>query len=130
RWLQSATDRLRPVSFRELAAGQRSHLERNPAYWDAQRLPNIQRVRFAIVPDTTTRALELRKGSGDVALTALTPDMIWSMRDDHSLEIEQAPGTVYAYLAFNLRDPILKDARDRQAIASAIDRRPMIEHLW
>jgi peptide/nickel transport system substrate-binding protein len=37
---------------------------------------------------------------------------------------------VYAYLAFNLRDPILKDARVRQAIAYAIDRRPLIESLW
>ena len=119
-----------PFRFVSLQPDSEVILERNPAYWDAQRLPNIQRVRFAIVPDTTTRALELRKGSGDVALTALTPDMIWTMRSDHSLEIEQAPGTVYAYLAFNLRDPILKDARVRQAIAYAIDRRPMIEYLW
>ena len=119
-----------PFRFVSLQPDSEVILERNPAYWDAQRLPNIQRVRFAIVPDTTTRALELRKGSGDVALTALTPDMIWTMRSDHSLQIEQAPGTVYAYLAFNLRDPILKDARVRQAIAYAIDRRPMIEYLW
>src|SRR5207237_11638 len=72
-----------PFRFVSLQPDSEVILERNPAYWDAQRLPNIQRVRFAIVPDTTTRALELRKGSGDVALTALTPDMIWSMRGDH-----------------------------------------------
>jgi peptide/nickel transport system substrate-binding protein len=35
-----------------------------------------------------------------------------------------------AYLGFNLRDPILKDARVRQAIAYALDRPPMIEYLW
>ncbi len=40
------------------------------------------------------------------------------------------PGTRLAYLAFNLRDPILKDARVRQAIAYAIDRQPMIDYLW
>src|SRR5438477_13082059 len=56
--------------------------------------------------------------------------MIWSMRGDHSLQIEQAAGTVYAYLALGLRDPILTDARVRQAIAYAIDRRPMVEYLW
>jgi peptide/nickel transport system substrate-binding protein len=33
------------------------------------------------------------------------------------------------YLGFNLRDPILKDVRVRQAIAYALDRRPMIEYL-
>ena len=33
-------------------------------------------------------------------------------------------------MAFNLRDPILKDVRVRQALAYAIDRRPMLEYLW
>jgi ABC-type transport system substrate-binding protein len=36
---------------------------------------------------------------------------------------------VLSYLAFNMRDPILKDRRVRQAIAYAIDRRPMIHYL-
>ena len=35
-----------------------------------------------------------------------------------------------SYLAFNLRDPILRDVRVRQAIAYAIDRRPMMQYLW
>ena len=33
-------------------------------------------------------------------------------------------------MAFNLRDPILKDVRVRQALACAINRQPMIEYLW
>ena len=32
-------------------------------------------------------------------------------------------------MSFNLRDPILKDVRIRQALAYAIDRRPLIEYL-
>ncbi len=34
-----------------------------------------------------------------------------------------------SYLAFNLRDPILKDVRVRQAIAYALDRQPFIHYL-
>jgi peptide/nickel transport system substrate-binding protein len=34
------------------------------------------------------------------------------------------------YLAFNLRDPVLQDLRVRQAIAYAIDVRPIVEYLW
>jgi peptide/nickel transport system substrate-binding protein len=87
-------------------------------------------VRFAVVPDTTTRALELRKGSADVAINSLTPDMYDAMKADPRIREMEAPGTIYAYLAMNLRDPILKDVRVRQALAYAIDRRPIIKYLW
>jgi peptide/nickel transport system substrate-binding protein len=87
-------------------------------------------VRFAVVPDATTRALELRKGSADIAINALTPDTVVALRKDPQLEIQTAPGTIYAYMALNLRDPILKDVRVRRALACAIDRGPMIQYLW
>src|SRR5438105_3872487 len=103
-------------------------IERNERYWGDK--PRVQRVRFAVIPDVTTRALELRKGSADIALNALPPDMLEPLRQDPNLEVEITPGTVLMYLAFNLRDPILKDARVRQAIAYATDRQAMIHYLW
>jgi peptide/nickel transport system substrate-binding protein len=101
---------------------------RNDDYW-AQK-PKVERVRFAVVPDPTTRALELRKGSADIELNSLTADMVRTLRGDRSLVIEQAPGTSVQYLGFNLRDPALSDVRVRQALAYAIDLRPIIEYLW
>jgi peptide/nickel transport system substrate-binding protein len=103
-------------------------VERNDNYWGDK--AKLARVRFAVVPDATTRALELRKGSGDATINALTPDTVSALERDPALAVERAPGTVLAYLGFNLRDPILKDVRVRQAIAYALDRRPMIEYLW
>jgi peptide/nickel transport system substrate-binding protein len=103
-------------------------LERNDDYWGEK--AHVQRVRFAVVPDTTTRALELRKGSADIVSNALTSDMVLTLEKEPNLQIEHGPGTVLNYLAFNLRDPILRDVRVRQAIAHAIDRRVMIEYLW
>ncbi len=103
-------------------------LERNDDYWGDK--PKLARVRFAVVPDATTRALELGKGSADAAINALTPDTVLTLERDPTLAVERAPGTVLAYLGFNLRDPILKDVRVRQAIAYALDRTPMIEYLW
>jgi peptide/nickel transport system substrate-binding protein len=103
-------------------------LERNDNYWGDK--AKLARVRFAVVPDATTRALELRKGSGDATINALTPDMVLTLQRSSGLAIDRAPGTVLAYLGFNLRDPILKDVRVRQAIAYALDRQPMIEYLW
>lgn len=103
-------------------------LERNDDYWGDR--AKVSRVRFAVIPDATTQALELRKGSGDIAINSLTPDTVFTLQHDPNLEVERAPGTRLAYMGFNLRDPILKDARVRQAIAYALDRRPMIDYLW
>jgi peptide/nickel transport system substrate-binding protein len=102
-------------------------IARNDGYWGQK--PKLQRVRFTVVPDTTTRALELRKGSADVAINALTGDMVLALEKEPTLRVLHAPGTVLWYLAFNTRDPILKDSRVRQALAYAIDRQPMIHYL-
>jgi len=103
-------------------------ISRNDHYWGAE--PHIQRVDFIVVPDTTTRALELRKGSADAAINALTSDMSLALKSEPNLTVETSPGTIYTYLAPNLRDPILKDARVRQAIAYAIDRGQIIQYIW
>jgi peptide/nickel transport system substrate-binding protein len=103
-------------------------LERNDAYWGTK--ARLRRVRFMVVPDTTTRALELRKGSADIVNNALTSDIVITLQKNPRLEVMRGPGTVLNYLAFNLRDPILKDVRVRQAIAYAINRQPIIDYLW
>lgn len=102
-------------------------LERNDQYWGDK--AHVQRVKLMVVPDTTTRALELRKGSADLEINALTSDMVLTLQREAKLEVLQAPGSVVQYLAMNCRDPILRDVRVRQALAYAIDRRPMLKYL-
>src|SRR5204863_5813773 len=102
-------------------------LERSQNYWGEK--AKLDRVRFVVVPDTTTRALELRKGSADVEVNALTPDMVLALERESRLNVLRGPGTVLGYMGFNLRDPVLKDVRVRQAIAYALDRRPLIHYL-
>jgi peptide/nickel transport system substrate-binding protein len=102
-------------------------IERNEDYWGAK--THLRRVRFVVVPDTTTRVLELRKGSADLESNGLTLDMVVALEKEPELQVLHAPGTVLAYLAFNLRDPILRDVRVRQALALAIDRQPLIHYL-
>jgi peptide/nickel transport system substrate-binding protein len=118
-----------PFKFVSAETDREVVIERNGDYWGDT--PKLSRVRFAVVPDETTEALELRKGSGDVAINAsLTPDTVQALSGDPSLAIERGHGTRLAYLAFNVRDPLLKDVRVRQAIAYALDRKPMIQYLW
>ncbi len=103
-------------------------LERNADYWGSK--PRLEHIRMMVVPDTITRALELRKGSADIAINALTPDMVVTLGREPRLEVLRAPGTVLQYMNFNMRDPLLRDVRVRQALAYAIDRGPMLEYLW
>jgi peptide/nickel transport system substrate-binding protein len=116
-----------PFRFVSARQDQDLVLTRNDDYWGEK--PHLQHVRFIVVPDTTTRALELRKGSADIAINALTSDMVLTLEREPNLAVLRAPGTIVAYLAFNLRDPILKDQRVRQALAYAIDRQPFLEYL-
>jgi peptide/nickel transport system substrate-binding protein len=103
-------------------------IERNPHSWTPP-TGNIQRIRFAVAPDPTTRALELRKGSADLESNSLTPDMLPILAAEKNLRVDSVGGTQLQYVAFNTVDPILKDVRVRQAIACAIDRDLILKTL-
>ncbi len=101
---------------------------RNPLYWRTP--PALDGVRFAVVPDAITRALELQKGSADVAVNALPIDVLPSLARERNLRVQSAPGTNVYYLIFNLRDRYLRDVRVRTAIAEAVDRPLIISTLY
>lgn len=103
-------------------------LERNDAYYGEK--PRVKTVVFKIVPEAVVRALELQKGSVDIALNVLPPDTINVLKSNQSLAVMEAPGTTYQYIAFNLKDPTFTDLRVRKAIAHAIDRETIIKYLW
>ncbi len=116
-----------PFKFVRASQDKEVVITRNDDYWGTRaRVPNVQ---FLVVPDTITRALELRKGSADVAINALTADMVGALQREKSLVVQVSPGTMYQYITLNLRDPILKDVRVRQALAYAIDRQTIIHNL-
>lgn len=103
-------------------------LERNPDYWDGP--PKIRRIRFEVVPDTITAALEIRKGSADIESNVLTQDMVQALRKEPRVVVQSGPGAMVMYANFNTADPALHDPRVRQAIAYAIDRPALIATLW
>jgi peptide/nickel transport system substrate-binding protein len=102
-------------------------LERNPDYFGV--MPKIERIRFRIVPDAIVRALELRKGSADVEINSLTPDMSATLARERGLAVDEQPGTPVTYLAFNFEDPILAHREVRQALAYATDRATLVKYL-
>jgi peptide/nickel transport system substrate-binding protein len=108
-------------------------LERAPNSWstDLSELNEpVQRIRFSIVPDTITSALEMQKNSADVASNVLTLDMVHALEGAPGLAITSGPGSNVWYINFNVEDPTLRDKRVRQAVALAIDRPAIIAALW
>ena len=84
---------------------------------------------FKVVPDETMRGLELRKGSVDIVVNDLSPDLVHSLEEQAGLQVVTAPGTDFAYLGFNLRDPVLARLDVRRAIGYAIDYDAIVTHL-
>jgi peptide/nickel transport system substrate-binding protein len=91
--------------------------------------PRNAGVVLKVVPDDTMRGLELRKGTVDLVVNDLAPDIVWQLKAEGRLGVAAAPGSDYAYLGLNLKDGILKRIEVRRAIGYAIDREAIVQHL-
>jgi peptide/nickel transport system substrate-binding protein len=123
----------RPIGsgpFRFVSAQQDDNvvLERNTAYFRSP--PKIERVRFRIVPEAIVRALELRKGTADLEVSSLAPDMIPVLRQQPNLDVTELPGTNYAYIAFNFDDGVVARQEVRKALAYATNRAEIVRYLY
>jgi peptide/nickel transport system substrate-binding protein len=96
-------------------------------YFDG--LPNNAGIVVKIIPDDTMRGLALRKGTLDLVINDLPPDIVHQLERSGEFRVERAPGLDFSYLGFNLRDPIVGDKRVRHAIGYAIDRDGIVRHL-
>lgn len=117
-------------AFRFVSAVQDKEVivERNAGYWAGP--AKIERVRFSVVPDAITAALELKKGSADLASNAVTLDMVHELAKEPGLKVESGPSSRVIYTNFNVTDPVLKDKRVRQAVACAMDRQAIVNAIW
>ena len=91
--------------------------------------PRNDGVMLKVIPDDTMRGLELRKGSVDLIVNDLSPDIVWQLQEDGRVQVETAPGTDYAYIGLNLRDPLLSHVGVRRALGYAIDRDAIVKYL-
>lgn len=91
--------------------------------------PHVPGLAIRIIPDDTTRILELERGGLDLVQNLVGPDMVARLSANPRLTVLQSPGSIYCYLGFNLEDPLLRRPTVRRAVAHALDREAMIRHL-
>jgi peptide/nickel transport system substrate-binding protein len=116
-----------PFKFISQSQDEVVELLRNEDYFNGA--PAIEFLHFRIVPDAVVRALELRKGSADLEMSSLSPDLIPALVKQPRLALTERPGTNIAYLGINLEDSVLAHKEVRQALAFATDRAALIRYL-
>lgn len=96
-------------------------------YWGGA--PKNEGLVLRIIPDEVMRGLELRKGTIDLFVNDVSPDIVYQLRREKALQTVEAPGVDYQYIGVNTQDRVLADVRVRRALAYAIDRRAIVDHL-
>ncbi len=113
-----------------LKAWQRNQViivEKSATYWDAAAV-RLNAIRF--YPIDSLDAEERAFRAGQLHLTeALPPARIDAYRQSRSPLIRLDPYLGVYFYRFNLHQPFLDDARVRRAMAMAVDRRAIVEHV-
>lgn len=116
-----------PYRFKEWVRGSRLVLEASETYFMGK--PYIDEIVYRIIPDLSTMFLELKAGKLD--MMNLTPQQYLHQTNgpewDASYRKHRYLAFGYAYMGYNLENPIFQDKRVRQAITHALDRQGIIK---
>ncbi|TDV39072.1 peptide/nickel transport system substrate-binding protein [Paraburkholderia caballeronis] len=114
-----------PFRFVKWVRGSYIEYARNDDYWDKGK-PYLDRVIVKVIEDPAARAVAFENGSVDLGADTPVPlSDLARLKADPKLAIETRGYEFQAGVArieFNLDNPVLKNLKVRQAIASAIDR--------
>ncbi|MBD5778484.1 ABC transporter substrate-binding protein [Pelagicoccus sp. NFK12] len=108
-----------PYRFKEWRRNEAIILERNPDYWGES--PAFERLVLKVVPDNTTRLLQLKSGAIH-GMDGLQPTEVAALRNDPELTVYEDAGLNVGYMAFNLENERLADIELRRAISLGVDR--------
>jgi peptide/nickel transport system substrate-binding protein len=116
-----------PYKFERHLTDDRVELSAFGDYWQGS--PRNSGLVMKVVPDEVMRALELRNGAVDLVVNDVSPDILLQLEKDRRLRSTTGPGVDYQYIGLNLRDPVLSHPLVRRALAHAIDRQAIVDHL-
>lgn len=91
--------------------------------------PAIDKLIFAIAPDTAVRIQKLKAGECQIALYPLPAD-VPNLRRDPKLQVGELNALMTGYLAFNTQHKPLDKKEVRQAISLAFDKKSYVKALF
>lgn len=119
-----------PYKITENALTKYVVLKRNDNYWGKK--GKIKNFIVRNIPNTDTRYAALKAGEidGVLDLNAIPPFLADEIKKDDRFAIESNKSTMIRYLALNNSRFPFNDARMRQAVSLAIDRKNLVDALY
>ena len=100
-----------------------------PGRLSLTRLTDGQVIEFQKIGDPTVRVLKLLRGEIDMLQNDLPSELLAYLSEQAAIRVSYGKGSNFAYIGFNLEDPVTAQLPIRQAIAHAIDRGAIVQHL-
>lgn len=114
-----------PFKLKEWRSDHTIVIERSDSYYGKR--PILDEIIFKPVPDANTRALQLKTGEIDLAL--LEPNQSASVKENDNFTVKAVATADYRAVMYNLRNPLFKDPKLRQAMNLAIDREAIVKGM-
>lgn len=95
----------------------------NPYYWGEK--PQIDRIRFKVIPDAQARVMALQSGEVDIVggdlMGKVALESIPNLQQTPGIEVSSKPTMCSHFITFNQRNELFSDVKVRQAFGHAID---------
>lgn len=105
-------------------------LEPNPHFTGpSSENPKLNRVIFRILPEYSTRLIELKRGKIDMMQGVNVSDADGLRKEHPEIRLVRRGWRSNDYIAWNLKNPLFEDVRVRRALAHAVDIDDMIGKL-
>lgn len=123
-----------PFRVRDFARGSLLVLERHPTYWGSDehgnRLPFLDGVKYTFVPDKEQEIEAFLDGRlSTVFEMPVGRTGLLDSAQALGFMVQAVPGLSVQFYGFNVRHPLFKDRRVRQAFSLAIDRRTLVDSV-
>jgi len=119
-----------PFIFEEYEPEEYISVVRNPDYWGEKAM--LERITFRFIPDRETRVMALEAGDVDIIIR-VPMESVDRIRNTPGLKVLISDVGAYTSISANIsgeESDILTDRRIRLAIAHALDRDAIVEHVW
>lgn len=102
-------------------------LDAHDDYWGGR--PPVRQIRWLVVPEVASRVNGLISGQYDF-ITDVPPDQVKTISQNPRFEVVGGPVNNHRIINFDTSHPVLKDARIRQAMTLAVDRKLIADTLF